>query len=244
MVNPAGQIGTSINALINEYESISHNLANINTAGYKRSVNAFSRELENRMAGPEEAIKKGEIKAESKLDFSVGGMLNTGRPLDLALASGGFFVLETPDGPVYTRNGIFHLNKTGQMVDINGRIASGADGPIVVPPEISESQIGIAEDGNIMAGDTVIGKLKVVDFGDDRSKLMSVGNNCYTIPEDVTPEQPQEISIRQGFQENSNVKVSEELIAMIKVSRLYEANMKFLTKRSEKNKAIIGVANS
>ncbi|MCK5172549.1 MAG: flagellar hook basal-body protein, partial [Planctomycetes bacterium] len=109
MVNPAGQIGTSINALINEYESISHNLANINTAGYKRSVNAFSRELENRMAGPEEAIKKGEIKAESKLDFSVGGMLNTGRPLDLALASGGFFVLETPDGPVYTRNGIFHL---------------------------------------------------------------------------------------------------------------------------------------
>jgi flagellar basal body rod protein FlgG len=243
MVNPAGQIGTSINALVNEFESISHNLANINTAGYKRSVNSFSRELKNRMADPEEAIKQGEIKAESKLDFSIGNMRNTGRPLDLALASSGFFVLETPDGPVYTRNGIFHLNKIGQMIDINGRIAAGTGGPIVVPPNISESQIGIAEDGNIMAGDTVIGKLKIVDF-DDKGELMSIGNNCYTVPEDVTPVQAKGVSVRQGFQENSNVKVSEELVAMIKVSRLYEANMKFLAKRAEKNKTIIGVANS
>ncbi len=244
MVNAAGQLGSSVDALVKEYETISHNLANINTAGYKRKVNAFTRELMNKMADPKE-VEQGEIKIKGSLDFTIGNLLKTDRPLDMAIASKGFFVIETPDGPLYTRNGIFHLDKTtGQLVDINGRMVAGADGPIIVPSDVSESQIGIAEDGNIMAGDAVIGRLKVVEFGENEGELFSVGYNCYRAPDGVQPTDAANASIRQGFQENSNVNLAQELIAMMKVSNLYDTSMKLLSRRREISKTIIGVANS
>ncbi len=60
MLDAAGQLGSSVDALVKEYETISHNLANINTAGYKRNINAFSRELMDQMADPAE-VQQGEI---------------------------------------------------------------------------------------------------------------------------------------------------------------------------------------
>lgn len=243
MVNPGGQLGSSVDALVKEYETISHNLANINTTGYKRKVNAFTRELMDKMSDPTE-VQQGEINIKGALDFTMGDLLKTGRPLDLAIGNKGFFVIETPNGPLYTRNGIFHLDKTtGQLIDINGRMVAGADGPIVVPSDIGESQIGIAEDGHIMAGDAEIGTLKVVEFGEDEGGLISAGYNCYMAPDGVNPTDTTNASIKQGFQENSNVNLAQELIAMMKVSNLYNTNMKLLGKRHEISKAILGVAN-
>ncbi|HEG42452.1 MAG TPA: flagellar hook basal-body protein [Phycisphaerales bacterium] len=244
MVNPAGQLGSSVDALVKEYETIAHNLANINTTGYKRRVNAFTRELMDKMADPKE-VEQGEINVKGALDFTMGNLLKTGRPLDLAIGSKGFFVIETPDGPLYTRNGIFHLdNTTGQLIDINGRMVAGTDGPVIVPSGIGESQIGIAEDGHIMAGDTDIGNLRIVEFGEDEGKLVSVGYNCYMAPDGVEPTDAANALVRQGFQENSNVNLAQELIAMMKVSSLYDTNMKLLSRRREISKTIIGVANA
>jgi len=162
MTDLVDHLGSSINSLINEYHTIAHNLANINTAGYKRKVNLFSRVLHNQMGGGlENAVAAGEVQ-----NFSQGTLLRTDRTLDLAITGKGFFVVETPDGPLYTRNGVFHINPAGRIVDLSGRTVAGADAPISVPANVSELSITISEDGTVRAGEAELGRLRVVDFGD------------------------------------------------------------------------------
>ena len=245
MVNSTGQIGSSISALMREYSNIAHNLANINTTGFKRKVNSFSLELKGQMSsGPEQSPISGAIRINEALDFSPGTLLGTSRPLDTCINGKGFFEVETPDGPLYTRNGIFQINSNGQLVDLDGRIVAGTDGPIVIPGSVSELQINIAEDGEISADGTLLGKLKIVDFKENEKELIPTGKNCFMAPEGVEPGDAKNAMIRQGYRENSNVQRMEELVNLITVSRLYETNMSLLKKRRENAKAMIDVAKS
>jgi flagellar basal body rod protein FlgG len=244
MVDSAGQLGSSINALMNEYHTVAHNIANINTTGYKRRVNSFSRELMNQMSGgTEESVSAAEITAEGAVDFTTGALVNTGRALDAALLGKGFFVVETPDGPLYTRNGVFQVNTQGQLVDLENRILAGDGGPIVVPPNVSELDINIAEDGNVKAGQGLLGKLRIVDFKENESELIPVGRSCFKADPDFPVSDAENVTVRQGFREASNVKLVEELVDLIGVSRLYEMNMSLLRKQQENSQVMLGVAN-
>ncbi len=245
MVNPGGQLGSSVSALTNDYYIIAHNLANINTAGYKRKVNSFTRELTRQMSdGPDGSVPEGEISINSVFDFSQGSLLKTNRSLDAAINGKGFFVVETPDGPLYTRSGVFQVNPQGQLVDLEGRMISGDGGQIVVPAGVSVQQVDIGENGSVSADGKALGRLKVVDFKEDEGKLFPAGKNCFGAPEGVVPGAAEKASIKQGYQENSNVERMEEVVGLITVSRLYETNMKLLARRHENAKAVIGVANS
>ena len=104
-------------------------------------------------------------------------------------------------------------------------------------------EISIGEDGNISVAGGSLGKLKVVDFKEDEGNLFAVGKNCFGAPKDVQPVAAEKASIRQGYQENSNVNRMEELVDLITVSRLYETNMRLMVRRRENAKAILGVAN-
>jgi flagellar basal body rod protein FlgG len=245
MVEAAGQLGSSIDALMKEYHTVAHNIANVNTTGYKRQVNKFARELMNQASGgAEESVSAAEIKAEGAIDFSTGSIVGTGRPLDVAILGKGFFVVETPEGPLYTRNGVFQINTQGQLVDLSNRIVAGAGGPIVVPPTVSELEINIAGDGNIRSKEAVLGKLRIVDFGDNESELEPAGKSCFRVRQEVIPSDAASPVLKQGYRENSNVKLVEELVDLIGVSRLYEINMSILRKNRENSLAMIGVANS
>lgn len=236
------QVSSSIDALTREFEIITHNLANVSTAGYKRRCNAFSKSLEAQEAGAETYLP-GEIDLNSVLDFSQGSIVETGRPLDFALYGKGLFVIETPEGPLYTRNGMFSTNQNGQIVDSKGRIVAGQAGPITIPNNVGISQLNVSGDGTISAGGIAIGKFRLVDFKDDEGKLVSVGENCYLMPvEDILPVAVENIVVKQGYQEASNVKIIDELVDMIMVSRLYEANMKTITASKEATGSLMSVA--
>ena len=247
MPETATQVSSSIDALMQEYNIITHNLANVSTAGYKRICNAFSKSLEAQEAG-EETYSPGVIDLNSALDFSQGNMVETGRPLDLAFYGKGFFVIETPDGPLYTRHGIFHINQNGQIVDSDGRLVAGQAGPITIPSGATLSQLNVSNDGSISIGGTTIGKLRLVDFQDNENKLVPVGANCYSVSdpgvpgENIEPVVAENIVVKQGYQEASNVKLIDELVDMIMVCRLYEANMKLISAQKETYSIIIGVA--
>lgn len=244
MINPGDHLGSSINSLTNEYNSIAHNMANVNTSGYKRHVNMFSQELMKRIADTsEEQVPAGEVKSKGAIDYTQGSLLGTGRPLDAALSGKGFFVIESPEGPLYTRNGVFHVNNAGRLVDLSGRNVAGAEAPINIPAGVSELSINIAEDGSVKADGADLGRLRLVEFADD-GKLIPAGENCFVAPKDANPVEAKNVTIRQGYQENSNVKVMTELVDLISVSRLYEMNMSLLRKRHENSKVILGVANS
>ena len=243
MINPGDHLGSSINALTNEYNTIAHNIANVNTSGYKRHVNMFSQELMKRIANTgEDQVLVGEIKSNGAIDFSQGSLGRTGRPLDAALNGKGFFVIETADGPLYTRNGVFHVNNAGRLVDLSGRTVAGKDAPINVPAGVSELSINIAEDGGVKANGVAFGTLKMVEFADEE-KLIPAGESCYIAPKDVKPVAAKNATIRQGYKEKSNVKLMTELVDLISISKLYETNMNILRKRRENSKAMLGVAN-
>lgn len=234
------QVSTSIDALTREFEVITHNLANASTTGYKRRCNAFSKALDAQMP---EGYSPGTINLNSTFDFSQGTVAETGRPLDFALYGKGFFVIETPNGPLYTRNGTFLTNQNGQIVDSLGRTVAGEAGPITVPANISLAQLSVSADGAVRAGAMPIGKFRLVDFQDDQGKLVPVGDSCYRMPDTTAAPIPADrIVVKQGYQEASNVKVIDELVDMILVSRLYEANMKSLTAAKETSGSLTSAA--
>lgn len=234
------QVSTSIDALTKEFNIIAHNLANVSTVGFKRRCNAFSKVLE--VQDPE-SYSPGTIDLNSAFDFSQGSMVDTGRPLDFALHGKGFFVIETPEGPLYTRNGIFITNQNSQIVDSQGRIVAGQAGPITIPGNVGISQLNVTSDGTISAGEIEIGKFRLVDFNENENKLIPTGDSCYRMPdENIQPIEAERIVVKQGYQEASNVQIIDELVDMILVSRLYEANMKSLTAAKETSSSLLSVA--
>ncbi|MCP4613756.1 MAG: flagellar hook basal-body protein [Planctomycetes bacterium] len=245
------QVSTSLDALTQEYETITHNLANVNTAGFKRRCNAFSKSLDEQMAGlleqmtgtNPETYSPGSIELTSSLDFSQGNISETGRQLDFALSGKGFFVIETPNGPLYTRNGIFQTDQNGLITDSLGRAIAGEGGPITIPTGVGISQVSISKDGSISAGGITVGKFQLVDFGANEAKLVPTGESCYQMPDqNIQPVAAENITVKQGSQEVSNVKMVEELVDMIMVTRLYEANMKFIAARKEVASSITSAA--
>lgn len=236
------QVSSSISALMREYETITNNLANVSTAGYKRRCNAFTKSLQRQMTGADKYLA-GRIELNSSLDFSQGNLSETGRPLDFAIYGRGFFVIETPNGPLYTRNGIFHTNRNGQIIDSQGRIVAGEAGPITIPSNVGISQVSVSNDGSISSGGIPIGKFRLVDFKDNEDKLVPTGDSCYRMPDkNIQPVAAENIIVKQGNQEVSNVKMIEELVDMLMVTRLYEANMKFIAARKEVASSITSAA--
>ena len=242
MSDIASQIGSSIDELTREFNVISHNLANVSTVGYKRRCNAFSKSLMAQGAGTK-AVSGDESDLYSTFDFTQGSLIETGRKLDFALCGKGFFVIETPQGPLYTRNGMFRLDENGQIVDSLGRTVAGESGPISIPSSTGPSQISVSTDGNISAAGASVGKFKLVDFKDNESNLVADGFSCFQAPEGMEPpEAPENLIVKQGVHEGSNVQLVEELVDMIMVSRLYEANMKFLSVGKDTSKSLMSVA--
>lgn len=234
------QVSTSIDALTQEFNVITHNLANVSTVGFKRRCNAFSQSLE---AQDPWSYSPGTIDLNSVFDFSQGNIVETGRSLDFALHGKGFFVIETPEGPRYTRNGIFSTNQNSQIVDSLGRIVAGQAGPITIPANIESSQLNVANDGTISAGVTAIGKFRLVDFNDNQNKLLPTGDSCYQMPdENIQPVEAENIIVKQGYQEASNVQIVDELVDMILVTRLYEANLKSLSAVQQASSSLMSVA--
>jgi flagellar basal-body rod protein FlgF len=236
------QVSSSIDALMREYEIITNNLANVSTTGFKRITNAFTKSLEEQITNSDQ-YSPGKIELNSSIDFSQGNINVTGRSLDFAIYGKGFFVIETPNGPLYTRNGVFHTDQNNQIVDSQGWIVAGDAGPITIPNDAGILQINVSKDGNISAAGVPIGKFKLVDFQDNENKLVPTGDSCYQMPDpNIQPVEAENSIIKQGSQEVSNVKMIEELVDMMMVTRLYEANMKFISARKEIASSITSAA--
>jgi len=235
MGTPIQATGSNMAAMTKHYRVITNNLANANTAGFKRQIGSMSQST----GGTSDA---GKVNDSVSVDFGQGRLVHTGRAMDFALdGDNGFFVLETPEGPLYTRNGVFRANAQGQIVDAAGRMVSGEAGPLVAPPSVGTTAINVAKDGQISGAGQSIGKLKIVEF-DDPTKLTPAGGVAFKAPEGVSPKSAESTSVYQRFQEGSNVVAVEELVNLITLSRLYEGNFKTIGAQDDRMKSIIQVA--
>ncbi|HAL44409.1 MAG: hypothetical protein A2Y12_11080 [Planctomycetes bacterium GWF2_42_9] len=243
MSDISAQVSSAIDGLTSEYQIIANNLANVSTTGYKRTTNTFSKMLNKLIStDPTGTNQDDNPILTSKIDFSQGNLIESGRTLDVAISGKGFFVLQTDQGSTYTRSGNFDINKNGQLVDQSGRVVAGKYGPITIPPGAATSQITISTDGIVRVDGANVGELKIVDFGKNESELVPAGFGCYDAPADLKSEDAKNVTIKQGYLEGSNVQMMEELVDMINVTRLYQANMKLLTTGSDNTKNLINLA--
>lgn len=244
MPEAVGQLNSGIHSLMQQYMTTANNLANVNTAGFKRSVSTFSADLSHKIHNLKEtSLEAGKVDVRQSIDFSQGQLLSTGRSLDIALEGKGFLVVETPSGPLYTRAGSFAINALGQLVDSAQRLVAGENGPIVIPRDVSESSIQIATDGTVIANEQQVGKMKIVEFPDGTDMLSPVGFGAFGAPAGADSVPVQNVRVLQGFQESSNVQMMEEVVNLMQLSRLYESHMNILKKKSENSAAMLGVAN-
>ena len=156
MNDPIQATALSMAAITAKFESTAPNLANSSTVGYKRR-GAAAMIAEATTAGNGKAASEsrtsdgsGKLATQSFIDFSQGTLVQTGRSLDAALHGPGFYVLETPQGELYTRDGVFRTNTTGQLVDAEGRTVQGEGGPITIPSLTNSQAINISRDGLVV----------------------------------------------------------------------------------------------
>ena len=239
---------SGMNAQQNRLDAIANNLANVDTAGYKRDVTVsknFSELLVRRMNmdgvyktdfGSSDAapvigkLGLGVETNENYTDFTQGSLKITSTKTDVALYGPGFFVVDTPAGERYTRNGDFFIGKEGILETKDGYPVLGENGYIYV----DDDKFTVNEDGVIRTENdgTEIDRLKVVRFDNERY-LKKMGNSFY-IPTDVSglahiAEGDERPRFMQGYTETSNVNVVNEMVQMIEVNRAYEANQKTIT---------------
>jgi flagellar basal-body rod protein FlgG len=212
-------------------EITAHNIANASSTGFKRTK-IFDGILTKEASGPL-ANGAGSIKTDfrSSVDFEQGELRHTGNPLDLALSGEGFFVLETPEGPRYTRDGNFSLGSEGNVVSPAGYSVQGEQGTIRIPePEKNQvTSLMINEKGEIYLGDKRIDRIRTVNFKESEA-LEQDNNNMFSAPDEAEAEDVTApvVLVRQGYLEDSNVDIIKEMIAMVDSRQTFETSQKII----------------
>jgi flagellar basal-body rod protein FlgG len=209
-------------------EIIAHNLANVNTTGFKRTKLQFQ-ELPGQSDGnPKSVLDGAEAPCTTRL-FSAGELKQTGELLDIAIQGEGLFELILPDGThAYTRDGAFKIDSDGHFVSANGfRLCSGFQ-----PIQSGITSITIASDGKATCtgpqGKTTF-QLVLCRFANPAG-LEAIGHNLYRetpasgAAELGHPRADGWGELIQGYLELSNVNVAEELVELIRIQRAYEVN--------------------
>ncbi|WP_058615675.1 MULTISPECIES: flagellar basal-body rod protein FlgG [Tepidimonas] len=248
MINSLQIAKTGMTAQQTQLDVISHNLANVATAGFKRGTALFEDLIYQnlRQVGGNTAdnaqlptglhIGLGVRTVATARTYSQGNLQQTDNNLDVAINGNGFFRIQLPDGSVaYTRDGSFKLNNQGQIVTNQGYLL--VDSPTV--PENARS-LTIGKDGQItvlvpgQAQPQVIGQITLANFINPAG-LEPMGQNLFMesqasgAPNEGTPGAEGFGQVMQGFLESSNVNVVQELVNMIQTQRAYELNSKAVT---------------
>lgn len=239
---------TGLEAQDKNLSTISNNLSNVNTTGFKKDRAVFQdliyqiqrqpggQQAENAQLPSGLQLGTGVRVVGTQKEFSQGDMEITENPLDLAINGRGFFPILTPDGDVaYTRDGTFHINADGEVVTASGY---ALDPGIIVPDQAKSVTIG--EDGIVTAqfgGDQEsqeIGQIEIADFINPAG-LEAIGNNLFLetaasgAPQQGVPALDGFGAIVQGALEKSNVAIVEEMVDMISTQRAYEMNSKVVS---------------
>lgn len=239
---------TGLSAQDKQLTTISNNLANASTVGFKRDRAVFEDLLYQvqRQPGAQNTedtqlpsglqLGTGVRVVGTQKQFTEGNLQVTNQALDVAIDGRGFLSVLQPNGDMaYTRNGQLHLNADGQLVNANGLLLQ----PVIEVPQEART-VTIGTDGTVsamMPGDAnpqVLGNMEIVDFINPGG-LESIGGNLYLetassgAPVGGVAGQDGLGELQQGTLEGSNVNIVEEMVNMITTQRAYEMNSKVIS---------------
>jgi flagellar basal body rod protein FlgG len=228
--------GAAVSGLRSRLESLdmlANNLANTETGGYKTDREFYSLYVSPDAAGGDSPATMPVIE-RPWTDFSQGVIRPTGNPLDFALSGKGFFAVNGPNGPLYTRQGAFRMSPAGMLVTSEGypvRLAGGRQLQTTSP-----APLDVAADGSVSQDGQQLGKLEIAGVA-DTSTLAKQGSS-YFVPADssVQPLAAAGVEVQQGKLEGSNVATAESAVRLVSVLRQFEMLHKAVSIGDEMNK--------
>ncbi|MBI5876855.1 MAG: flagellar hook basal-body protein [Chloroflexi bacterium] len=222
----------------NAVDTISHNVANANTHGFKRVRAGFAETLESQGA-PEGEVLAGIVTNDTSRLFTQGALEESEYPWHLAITGDGFFAISLPGGQTaYTRDGNFRIDAQGTLVTAAGyRLQAN----VRIPPGLAG--ISFEPNGAVVgltpAGDTVtIGTIPLVRFT-NANGLTVIGDNMYQAsdasgtPITGVPGAAGMGEIRQGALERSNVDMAEEMVNLMLAQRAYSLSTRAMAQADE-----------
>ena len=232
--------------------NLANNLANVNTSGFKKSRVEFEDLVYEQLATAGTStstteedptgyeIGQGVRVAGTARDFSRGSMRATSAPLDLAIEGRGLFQVTLPSGETaYSRAGGFHLNADGLLVTAEG---SAVEPQITIPPDAIA--VSISKDGIVSAtlanqsAPEQVGTIELALFQNEPG-LRALGGNLFVVTESsgeptvAAPGTDGLGTVAQGFLEEANVNIAEEMVNMIRAQRAFEANAQVMRTADE-----------
>jgi flagellar basal body rod protein FlgG len=191
---------------------LANNLANASTRGFKAET-AFARMMGNALAVTDTA-----------LDTTPGTLTQTHNALDLAVEGDGYFVVQTPAGERFARNGSFRLDGERHLVDERGNTVMGEGGPVTLPTGMVE----IDDTGLITVNGKPQQRLRIERVADG-TQLQHEGGTLFVPDASRKLVPPTERHVKQGFLEESNVNTMSAMTEMLEVLHRYGAAQKTLS---------------
>lgn len=222
-------IASALQARYKAQEAISNNLANADTLGFKRQVPAFfgfSTMLKQATEEkePEKAPGTGVMLSPPHFDMGPAALRNTGRELDFAIRGEGFFVVRTPGGEAYTRDGHFDVDSNSRLVTTNGYPVLSRNGTDITIPK---GTITVKNDGSVMVNGSLAGTMRI-ETPVNPDNMVSGCGGLFFCEGGGVPADPAQMQLVNNVVEISNVNVPAELVTMLENSRLSETAAKSL----------------
>jgi len=215
---------------ITRLDTVANNLANANTAGFKREL-VFAQEFteaQQKAIGKEADWEKVKISGVVT-DFSQGPLERTGNPLDMAIEGDAFFVVRTPNGEMYTRDGNFTLSADGMLITKSGYPVLSETGEIT----IDGNEFVVDEQARMTVNGTPIGTLELATFPKPYPLQCAV-DGLYSQPAGApAPSRAENFNIVQGAVEGANVNLISEMVEMIESFRHFETNQRIVQIQDE-----------
>ena len=227
---------SGLRARLESLDMLANNLANTDTGGYKSDREVYSLYIAPDAAGADSAATMPVIE-RPWTDFSQGVIRPTNNPLDFALSGKGFFAVDGPHGPLYTRQGAFRMSPAGVLVTSEGypvRLAGGRQLQTTSP-----APVDVAADGSVSQQGQPLGKLEVANFAEPAS--LAKQGSSYFLPADasVQPVAATGVEVQQGRLEGSNVGTAESAVRLVGVLRQFEMLHKAASIGDEMNKKAV-----
>jgi len=219
--------------VLREMEAVANNIANISTTGFRKEGVIFS-EFVQSVPGPTPSVSlaRGDVRS---LNEEQGALTQTNGTFDLAIEGEGYFLLETPDGQVLTRAGVFTPSAEGELVAPDGaRLLDGAGAPVFVPADARS--VSVAPDGTLSVDGQPFAEIGLWAPNDPIDLLRRSGSRFLA---ENGVQQIDGGAIMQGFVEGSNVDPILEIARMIQVQHAYEQGQKFLDQEDERIRGVI-----
>lgn len=224
---------STLTTLSRKIEILANNLANVSTPGFQAERPIFLEHVaKNQKNAPSYVHDYGCMR-----DMDGGETVRTNNVYDFAIHGKGYFAVQTPQGPAYTRNGHFHLNDSNVLVTSKGYPVLGdSGGGIEINPK--SGAIVVSSDGTISNDDGVIGRLAVKNFADP-ARLNKLGNNLLINDEGQEILSNLDATIVHKAVEASNVDPVREVTEIIEAMRLYQSTSSMTDKDHDRQRKAI-----